>query len=140
MEDRSEIGGLAQVPSIELISTYINAYYDLDDKAKSDYAEEFRNRHLPLPALPRERLPAEASVPRTVALPKRKSTLDWDTFFGYMFLLYVLTGPFYAWYYLLKRLVKWDIGTCKPHKIILTFISITYITLEVILYDLLIEI
>jgi hypothetical protein len=140
MEERSEIGGLAQVPSIELISTYINAYYDLEDKAKSDFAEEFRLRRLPLPALPRERPPAMVYVPKTVALPERKSDLDWDTFFGYMLLLYVVTGPFYAWYYLLKRLIKWDFGSCKPHKIILTLISITYITLEAILYDFLTEI
>lgn len=134
-EENDRCQQLRDLSRIELVSIYINTYYDLGADDRHAYEVEFARRGLPLPAMPKERpVYPEAPVP-----PPRKSWIDRNTFVSYLFLLSLVPGIFYSWFYLGTRLVKRDFRTNTKHKVILSAISGAYIAAEALLVDYLVD-
>jgi hypothetical protein len=134
MLNRTEYANPQQESSFELLSVYINEYRELDDDERRSYEREIQARNLPIPHPSLEEFRTARTEPR-ITVAKKKSTVDRETFVAYIFLLYLLTGVFFAWYYLARRLILGDIMKGTRHKIILTLISIGYVAAEVILLD-----
>lgn len=110
---------------LELVSLFVNGYYDLGPEARFRFEAEFKKRGLPLPHMP-PRLPAPA-VPA-----KKTSTIDRSCFTSYMLLIYTGTAIFYAWIFLAARLIKLDFGANPRHKLIQTAIALFYVVAELL--------
>jgi hypothetical protein len=134
MLNRTEYANPQQESSFELLSVYINEYRELDDDERRSYEHEIQARRLPLPLPSLEEFGTAREETQATAAHK-KSSVDRETFVAYIFLLYLLTGAFFAWYYLARRLIMGDIMKGTRHKIILTLISIGYVVAEVLLLD-----
>jgi hypothetical protein len=120
---------LRSISSYELISRYINDYYEMDEALRQAMARELSARKLPLPKI------GEAPVP---ALPKRKGqVMDQRTFLSYLLLIYTGTALFYAWCYLPARLIKKDYKDNKKDTAIQTGIALFYQIIEIIAFILL---
>jgi hypothetical protein len=123
---------------LELVSLYINGYYQLDSSLRSRFEAAFRKRKLPVPDMPSEE-PVPRSVPenrRAIASGgARRATIDRDTFLSYILLIYTGTAVFYSWIYLALRLLKMDFRENAKHKLIQSGIALFYVIAEILLYD-----
>ncbi|HOX32773.1 MAG TPA: hypothetical protein PLB91_10600 [Spirochaetales bacterium] len=117
--------GLGGIPRIELVSLYMNFFERLDEDERSAFEEEFLRRGLPLPA--RSAMEAKPSQPTVRPAAKH---LDEATTRSYLYLINVLTGLFYSWYFLASRLGRRDIGGDPRHRAIQTLIALAYLALE----------
>jgi hypothetical protein len=115
------------VSSYELISRYINDYYEIDETTRRAMARELSARHLPLPKI---------GGPPALRV-KQVSQMDKETFLSYLLLIYTLTGLFYAWGYLPARLIKKDYRKDKKDKVIQTGIALLYQLAEIVAFILL---
>jgi hypothetical protein len=123
---RGDPDGLSR---LELISLYINGYYELDADARSRFEIAFKKRELPLP-----RMPARPAPPGP-ARSRKPSTIDRGCFLSYIFLLYSGTAIFYSWIYLAERLVKMDFRENAKHKLIQSGIALFYVVAEILLFE-----
>ena len=114
----------------ELISLYIEGYYQLDAEGRSRFEAEFRKRKLPLPRMP-EALPAPAAP--------RPTGIDAKCFLSYLLLISSGTAVFYSWFYLAMRLVKLDFRENARHKLIQSGIALLYIVAEILLFGLFVK-
>lgn len=108
----------------ELISLFINHYYDLDPVQWASFSAEFLRRKLPLPVMP-------ASRP----VPKPRSGIDRNCFVSYVLLIYSGTAIVYSWIFLIERLVKMDIAKGGKHRIIQSAIALFYIVAEILIFE-----
>jgi hypothetical protein len=134
MLNRTEYVDPHQESSFELVSVYINEYRELNDDERHEYEHEITARRLPLPTPSMGEPWIDQNENQSIAA-KKKPPIDRETFVSFMFLLYILTGMFYAWYYLTRRIILGDVMKGTRLKIILTLISIVYIVTEILLVN-----
>ena len=120
---------LRYISSYELISRYINDYYEMDETLRHAMAREFLARKLPLPTMGEPPVPA--------LRPKKGSAMDQRTFLSYLLLIYTVTGLFYAWCYLPARLIKKDYKNDKKDTAIQAGIALFYQIIEIVTFILL---
>jgi hypothetical protein len=120
---------LGCVSSYELISRYINEYYEIDEATRRAMAQELSARHLPLPKI--------GEPPEPAPRGKKGQEMDQRTFLSYLLLIYTVTGLFYAWGYLPARLIKKDYQKDKRDKLIQTGIALFYQVIEIVAFLLL---
>jgi len=120
---------LSCISSYELISRYINDYYEIDEATRSAMARELSARHLPLPKI--------GAPPAPALRVKKGSEMDRRTFLSYLLLIYTVTGLFYAWGYLPARLIKKDYQKDKRDNLIQTGIALFYQVIEIVAFILL---
>ena len=108
---------------LELISLYINHYYDLDPAQRSSFATEVLRRKLPLPDMPASRPTARPSP-----------GMDRYCFLDYVLLIYSGTAIVYSWIFLIERLVKLDIAKGGKHRVIQAGIALFYVIAEILLF------
>lgn len=113
---------------LELISLYINGYYELDADLRSKFEAAFKKRKLPLPVMPEH-----APSPGRVAVGK-PTAIDRGTFLSYILLIYSGTAVFYSWIFLAERLIKLDFRENTKHKLIQSGIALSYLLAELLLY------
>jgi hypothetical protein len=112
---------------LELISRYIDGYYELDAGRRSKFEAAFRKRKLPLPRMPaRDRRPDRAGKP---------GAIDRGTFLSYILLIYSGTAIFYSWIYLAERLAKMDFREDTKNKLIQSGIALFYVIAEILLFE-----
>jgi len=129
MEGSPDLGDPDRLSRLELISLYIDRYYNLDADSRTRFEAAFRKRKLPLPVMPE-------TPPRAAARSGGKpSGMDRGTFVSYMLLIYSGTAIFYSWIYLAARLVKMDFGVNTKHKLIQSAIALLYVAGEILLFE-----
>ena len=122
----------AALSRLELISLYINGYYQLDADRRSRFEAEFIRRRLPIPDMP----PSPAPPARPCQNRRRASRpMSRGCFLSYILLIYSGTAFFYSWAYLAARLVKMDFAVETRHKLVQTAIALLYVVGELLLYD-----
>lgn len=107
----------------ELVSAWVNQGPGLDQAEERGLAAEFATRGLALPAGGKPVPPGPAKA--------TKPPMSRETFLDYLFLIYTVTGIFYAWLYLPLRLIKGDFGRDRKHHFIQLAISLAYQGAEV---------
>jgi|WetSurMetagenome_2_1015567.scaffolds.fasta_scaffold528933_2 hypothetical protein len=117
---------------IELISSYVNGYAELDDAGRADLEAELARRGLPVPDMSRRGTKARPGRPRAPA-----GGIDRETLLSYILLIYTGTAIFYSWYYLAERLIRRDCSLRAKHKIIQTGISLFYAAADILILSLL---
>jgi hypothetical protein len=126
---KTQADSFSCISSYELISRYINDYYEIDEATRRAMAHELSARHLPLPKM------GEPLAP--VLRLKKGSEMDKRTFLSYVLLIYTVTGLFYAWGYLPARLIKKDFQIDKKDNVIQTGIALFYQLIEIVTFILL---
>jgi hypothetical protein len=118
----------AALSRLELVSLYINRYYQLDADLRSRFEAEFLRRKLPLPAMP--------AAPARPCRDRRGASrpMSRGCFLSYVLLIYSGTAFFYSWAYLAARLVKMDYAVETRHKLVQTAIALIYVVGELLLY------
>jgi hypothetical protein len=126
MPDGGDPEGLSR---LELISRYIDGYYELDAGRRSKFEAAFRKRKLPLPLMPpHDPRPDRAAV-------GKPRVIDLSTFLSYILLIYSGTAIFYSWIYLAERLAKMDFREGAKHKLIQSGIALFYVIVEILLFE-----